>query len=69
MQKTAIDLGIPNTAESLSPGNSAAVATRWAQYSHYSLLATVKAIFNSGTLGGNDTSAAPMSDLFRGGIP
>jgi hypothetical protein len=38
-------------------------------YSHYSLLATVEAIFNLGTLGRNDTSAAPMSDMFRGGIP
>jgi hypothetical protein len=36
---------------------------------HHSLLATVKAIFNLGTLGRNDTSATPMSDLFRGGIP
>jgi hypothetical protein len=35
----------------------------------YSLLATVEAIFNLGTLGRNDTSATPMSDLFRGGIP
>ncbi len=39
------------------------------QYSRYSLLATVEAIFNLGTLGRNDTSATPMSDLFRGGIP
>ena len=39
------------------------------EYSHYSLLATVEAIFNLGTLGRNDTSAAPMSDMFRGGIP
>lgn len=37
--------------------------------SHYSLLATVEAIFNLGTLGRNDTSAAPMSDMFRGGFP
>jgi hypothetical protein len=29
----------------------------------------LKAIFNLGTLGRNDTSATPMSDLFRGGIP
>lgn len=36
---------------------------------HYSLLATAEAIFNLGTLGRNDTSATPMSDLFRGGIP
>lgn len=28
-----------------------------------------KAIFNLGTLGRNDASATPMSDLFRGGIP
>jgi hypothetical protein len=28
-----------------------------------------EAIFNLGTLGRNDTSAAPMSDPFRGGIP
>jgi hypothetical protein len=41
----------------------------WVQYSHYSLLATVEAIFNLGTLGRNATSATPMSDLFRGGIP
>ncbi len=39
-------------------------ATRWFQYSHYSLLATVEAIFNRGTLGRNDTSATPMADLF-----
>jgi len=32
-------------------------------------IATVEAIFNLGTLGRNDTSAAPMSDMFRGGIP
>ena len=43
-------------------------ATRWVQYSHYSLLATVEAILNLGTLERNDTSATPMSDLFRGGI-
>src|ERR1035437_7093838 len=35
----------------------------------HSLLATVEAIFNLGTLGRNDTSATPMADLFRGGIP
>ena len=34
-----------------------------------SLLATVEAIFNVGTLGRNDTSTAPMSDTCRGGIP
>ncbi len=49
--------------------SSSADATRWVQYSHYSLLATVEGIFNLGTLGRNDTSATPMSDLFRGGIP
>ena len=32
---------------------------RWVQYSHYSLVATVEAIFNLGTLGRNDTSATP----------
>src|SRR5437773_5700752 len=42
---------------------------RWVQYSHYSLPATVEAIFNLGTLGRNDTSATPMSDLFRGRNP
>ena len=41
----------------------------FSQYSHYSLLATVEAIFNLGTLGRTDTSDTPMSDLFRGGIP
>jgi phospholipase C len=35
-----------------------------AQYSHYSLLATVEAIFNLGTLGRNDASASSMGDLF-----
>ena len=35
----------------------------------WSLPATVEAIFNLGTLGRNDTSATPMSGLFRGGIP
>ena len=33
-----------------------------------SLLATVEAIFDLGTLGRNDT-ATPMLDLFRGGTP
>jgi hypothetical protein len=37
--------------------------------SRYSLLATVEAIINLGTLKRNDTSAPPMSDLVRGGIP
>jgi hypothetical protein len=32
-------------------------------------LREVLAILNLGTLGRNDTSATPMSDLFRGGIP
>ncbi len=40
-----------------------------AALSRYSLLATVEAIFNLGTLGRNDTSATPISDPFRGGIP
>ena len=40
-----------------------------AAYSHYSLLATVEAIFNLGNLGREDASAAPMSDLFRSQIP
>lgn len=34
------------------------------EYSHYSLLATVEAIFNLGNLGRNDASATAMSDLF-----
>ncbi len=33
-------------------------------YSHYSLLATVEAIFQLGELGRNDSAASPMSDLF-----
>ena len=33
-------------------------------YSHYSLLATVEAIFNTGNLGRNDATASVMSDLF-----
>jgi hypothetical protein len=48
-----------------SPGGRDA---RCVQYSHYSLLTTVEAIFNLGTLGRNDLRH-PMSDLFRGGIP
>lgn len=39
------------------------------EYSHYSLLATVEAIFDLGSLGRNDTGATPMSDLFAQGIP
>jgi len=38
-------------------------------YSHYSLLATVEAIFNLGNLGRNDASANVMSDLFTNGVP
>jgi hypothetical protein len=38
-------------------------------YSHYSLLATVEAIFGLGSLGRNDLQASPMSDLFTTGIP
>jgi phosphatidylinositol-3-phosphatase len=34
------------------------------EYSHYSLLATVESIFGLGTLGRNDSTASPMSDLF-----
>jgi phosphatidylinositol-3-phosphatase len=34
------------------------------EYSHYSLLATVEAIFDLGSLGRNDTSASAMGDLF-----
>jgi hypothetical protein len=34
------------------------------QYSHYSLLATIEAIFKLGTLGRSDASANVMSDLF-----
>jgi phospholipase C len=39
------------------------------QFTHYSLLATVEAIFNLGNLGRADASAAPMSDLFKSSIP
>jgi len=38
-------------------------------YSHYSLLATVEAIFNLGSLGRDDAGATPMADLFSNGIP
>jgi len=41
----------------------------YVDHPHYPLLATVEAIFNFGTVGRNDTCAAPMSDLFSGGIP
>jgi phospholipase C len=34
------------------------------RYSHYSLLATVEAIYNLGSLGRNDASAPTMQDLF-----
>jgi hypothetical protein len=39
------------------------------QYSHYSLLATVEAIFNLGMLGRNDTSGTPILESFGSGIP
>ncbi len=35
-----------------------------AQYSHYSLLATVEALLNTGNLGRDDVNASVMSDLF-----
>jgi hypothetical protein len=66
--RTALDDRGPRPISPMT-SNSAADATRWVQYSHYSLLAPVEAIFNLGTLGRTDTSATPMSDLFRGGIP
>jgi hypothetical protein len=34
------------------------------EYSHYSLLATVEGLLGLGTLGRNDSAAAPMTDLF-----
>jgi len=34
------------------------------EYSHYSLLATVEAIFNLGSLGRNDATSSAMGDLF-----
>jgi phospholipase C len=37
-------------------------------YSHYSLLATVEAIFNLGNLGRDDATANAMSDLFTNGV-
>ena len=64
MSETVV--GLPKYAIT---SNSAADATRWGYYSRCSLLATVEAVFNLGTLGRNDTSATPISDLFRGGIP
>lgn len=39
------------------------------EYTHYSLLATVEAIFGLGNLGRNDATASPMSDLFASGFP
>lgn len=39
------------------------------EYSHYSLLATVEAIFGLGNLGRNDATANVMTDLFSSGIP
>jgi len=38
-------------------------------YSHYSLLATVEAIFNLGNLGRTDATANAMSDLFANRVP
>jgi hypothetical protein len=38
-------------------------------YSHYSLLATVEAIFRVGSLGRGDAKASPMVDLFTKGVP
>jgi len=49
--------------------NSGFLGSPQGNFNHYSLLATVEAIFNLGTLGRNDTSATPIVDLFRGGIP
>jgi phospholipase C len=40
-----------------------------ANYSHYSLLATVEAIFKLGNLGRNDATASVMGDLFTNGVP
>ncbi len=37
-------------------------------FSHYSLLATVETIFKLGSLGRNDATASPMSDLFSSGL-
>jgi hypothetical protein len=51
------------------PGASAETVGQAGDYnSSCDSLATVKAILNLGTLGRNDASATPMSDLFRGGI-
>jgi phosphatidylinositol-3-phosphatase len=36
----------------------------YTHYTHYSLLATVEGLLGLGTLGRNDSAAAPMSDLF-----
>ena len=68
MRRQMVRKHVPASGRQIT-SNSSADATRWVQYSHYSLLATVEAIFNLGTFGRNDTSATPMSDLFRGGIP
>jgi phosphatidylinositol-3-phosphatase len=38
------------------------------EYTHYSLLSTVEGIFGLGNLGRNDSTAAPMSDLFTSQI-
>ncbi len=39
------------------------------RYDHYSLLATVERTFGLGSLGRSDATAAPMGDLFAGGLP
>jgi len=59
----------PGGRTKTNESSSEALERELNRYSHYSLVATVEAIFNLGTLGRNDTSATPMSDLFRGGIP
>jgi hypothetical protein len=52
-----------------APNNRKSAADRATRQVTGATLATVEAIFNLGTLGRNDTSATPMSDLSRGGIP
>jgi len=52
----------------VSPFAKAGYASHVA-YSHYSLLATVEAIFNLGNLGRDDATANVMSDLFTNGSP
>ncbi|HZF39557.1 MAG TPA: hypothetical protein VE715_12085 [Blastocatellia bacterium] len=56
------------SADEIGSKNSSVIVSN-VEYSHYSLLATVEVIFNLGTLGRNEISAAPMSDMFRGGVP